>query len=517
MSSSPVLELPQAVVRIVQGQSPGPATAASRRPWLQRFNQFRSSTPFIVFTVSMAVFTDMFVYGVIVPVVPFAFTDRMGVAEEGLQTWISVCLGLYSAGLIIGAPISGYFSDKLSGRRVALLAGLFVVIASTFMLCFAKNMATFAVGRFIQGASGAVVWTVGLALISDVAVTGNIAHLMGYPGVAMSLGIATGPLIGGVVYEKAGYYAVFGVCFGILVFDVALRLLMKDPPKKKKVPRYPSGTETTMMLRNVDSATINPDSIAQTTNDDRHDTASPSHDAQNSRLAPGDQDAQNATITLAILKLMSTHRVLAGLLVAVVLGWVMSAYEAILTIHLKNQFYFNSLQSGLVFLAMAVSELFAPLVGFLADKYGSRWIATAGFLFSGAMVILLRVPEDNSTREIVAFIAILALSGAGLTLVSTPLMGELTNAIIVEGAKHLGKYGRAGGFGQVYGLFNVAFALGSLVGPFQSGFVMQEHGWGLATVSLAVILFAASFCTVYYFDGSLTPILKRYLKGRRAD
>jgi MFS family permease len=87
------------------------------------------------------------------------------------------------------------------------------------------------VGRFLQGSSGGVVWTVGLALISDVAGPENVATLMGYPGIALSFGLILGPLIGGIVYDKAGYYAVFGVCFGILVVDVALRLIMKDIPR----------------------------------------------------------------------------------------------------------------------------------------------------------------------------------------------------------------------------------------------------------------------------------------------
>lgn len=41
----------------------------------------RSSKFYIVTTVALSVFTDLFLYGVIVPVVPFALYSRAGVAE----------------------------------------------------------------------------------------------------------------------------------------------------------------------------------------------------------------------------------------------------------------------------------------------------------------------------------------------------------------------------------------------------------------------------------------------------
>lgn len=46
------------------------------------FLAFRSSSTFILSTICVAVFTDIFLYTVIVPVIPFALTNRAGVPPE---------------------------------------------------------------------------------------------------------------------------------------------------------------------------------------------------------------------------------------------------------------------------------------------------------------------------------------------------------------------------------------------------------------------------------------------------
>lgn len=51
----------------------------SKPPWLLKY---RSSDGFIIGTVALAVFTDMFLYGVIVPVIPFALQQQGHVEEN---------------------------------------------------------------------------------------------------------------------------------------------------------------------------------------------------------------------------------------------------------------------------------------------------------------------------------------------------------------------------------------------------------------------------------------------------
>lgn len=56
--------------------------ASSKPPVLL---SWRSSKFFIVLTVCLALFTDIFYYALIVPVIPFSLTVQVGIAEDQVQ------------------------------------------------------------------------------------------------------------------------------------------------------------------------------------------------------------------------------------------------------------------------------------------------------------------------------------------------------------------------------------------------------------------------------------------------
>lgn len=59
--------------------------------------EVRSSKWFITTCVAMAVFTDIFLYAVVVPVIPFAITERAGIPPIRIQHWVTVLIGIYAA------------------------------------------------------------------------------------------------------------------------------------------------------------------------------------------------------------------------------------------------------------------------------------------------------------------------------------------------------------------------------------------------------------------------------------
>lgn len=192
----------------------------------------RSSRTFIAATVCIATFTDILLYGIIVPVMPYALSSRVGVPEESIQTWNAILLACYTIALFIGGPFVGIYADHTSSRRWPLLIGLLALAASTLLLCLGKTIALLVLGRILQGFSAAIVWSVGLALLADT-FGDKIGMAMGYSSIAMSLGLLVSPSIGGAVYNHAGYYAVYYVAFGCIVLDVILRLVLIE----KKVAR----------------------------------------------------------------------------------------------------------------------------------------------------------------------------------------------------------------------------------------------------------------------------------------
>lgn len=84
----------------------------------------------------------------------------------------------------------------------------------------------------------------------------------------------------------------------------------------------------------------------------------------------------------------------------------------------------------------------------MSDLYGPRLIATAGFLFLTPFLILLRLPDQHTTGDIVVFCVLLALIGTSLALVMAPVMAEITLVVIDLEEKRPGRFGPNGAFAQ---------------------------------------------------------------------
>lgn len=64
---------------------------------------FRSSLFFTTFAISFAVFTDNYVYGAIIPILPFVLVQRAGIEEHDLQKWTSILLAMFGVATIVGS------------------------------------------------------------------------------------------------------------------------------------------------------------------------------------------------------------------------------------------------------------------------------------------------------------------------------------------------------------------------------------------------------------------------------
>jgi MFS family permease len=78
------------------------------------------------------------------------------------------------------------------------------VIQLAATLCFATSIGVLLTARILQGASGGVVWTVSLIIMTDQIESAELDQALGYVGLGRSLGVIMGPLLGGVLYERSG-------------------------------------------------------------------------------------------------------------------------------------------------------------------------------------------------------------------------------------------------------------------------------------------------------------------------
>ena len=65
--------------------------------------RIRSSRTFMLVVICVANFSDVFIYGLVVPVMPFALTVNIGVDASRVQLWNSLLLGILGGAIAVGS------------------------------------------------------------------------------------------------------------------------------------------------------------------------------------------------------------------------------------------------------------------------------------------------------------------------------------------------------------------------------------------------------------------------------
>ncbi|GAB7355152.1 hypothetical protein MBLNU459_g5722t1 [Dothideomycetes sp. NU459] len=493
--------------------------------------ELRSSRWFIVSSVAAAVFTDLFLYGIVVPVLPFALSSRAGVAAADIQTWISILLAVYGGALLVASPFCGWFADRSSNRRTSLLVGLLTLAGSTVFLTVGSSIAVFVVGRILQGFSAAVVWVVGLALLADTVGQDHVGYYMGYVGMAMSLSVLLAPLLGGIVFDRAGYYAVYAMAYALIGVDIVMRiaLIEKKVAMRWRKPGAPAdassapGEEEPGELHLVQQNEPFPTASARDTKSHADSSTQscpvvPQPEAQREPPQepprPSIQDDSETPTQAApthwisrlppVFTLLKSARLNTALGGSLIQSALLTSFDSILPIYVRDTFHWNSIGAGLVFLPLVIPTLAAPAIGHASDRYGPRWLGTAGFILAIPCLVLLRLVTRDTLGQKALLCALLALLGLTLNLILTPLMAEVMYAVEAKAAKRpAGYFGRGGAYAQAYGLFNMAFAAGSMAGPLLAGLINQHRGWGTTTLVLACLSAGTAVPTVIWSGGSI--------------
>lgn len=157
--------------------------------------RWRSSTWFIVSTVGMGIFTDMVLYCLIVPVLPFMLQDRIHLPDAEIQSQVSNLLAVYAAASVISSPITGLLADKWGARQLPFLLGLTALLIATFLLALGQAILALIVARALQGLSAAVVWVVGLALLVETVGSDRMGAVIGSVCYLLLLKSPAGPLL----------------------------------------------------------------------------------------------------------------------------------------------------------------------------------------------------------------------------------------------------------------------------------------------------------------------------------
>ncbi|KAI6708719.1 membrane transporter [Diplocarpon mali] len=427
--------------------------------------EWRSSTAFIISTVAIGMFTDLFLYGLVVPILPFILVDRIHVPPSEVQYYTSMLLACYAGAQVLFSMVAGYIADKVPSRQPPFLFGLAALFASTAMLFWGKSIPLLILARLLQGMSASVVWTIGLALIMDTVGTAKLGVTIGSIFSMISVGELAAPPLGGVLYKKGGSIAVFGIGVGLLGVDFIMRLLVIE---KKTAATYGLVSES--------GEEDEEEGEASETSPLLSNGRTKQEELEMWRVPENQPDWIR---NLPILYCLGNTRLLVSQLLAFTQATLLAMFDSTIVIEAQVLFGFDSLKAGLIFIPQILPCLVVgPLAGRAVDKYGARPIATLGLIFLSIPLVLLRIPHAGGAAEIAKMSAILSLSGIGISMISAPSIVEASYVVEQYHAANEDFFGKQGPYGQLYAMSSIAFSAGLTVGPVAAGAMRNSIGYG---------------------------------------
>jgi MFS transporter, DHA1 family, solute carrier family 18 (vesicular amine transporter), member 1/2 len=318
--------------------------------------------------------------------------------------------------LVTSMPI-GAVSDRV-GRRLPLVAGLIVLAVAAVVFALADSLPWLFAARLAQGAADAVTWVVGLAVVADLYDNEERGRMMGLVMAGNSVGFLLGPTIGGSLYELGGARLPYLALAALALLTAAALAFVRLPDHLEEREPAPLGT-----LLRVPAV---------------------------------------AVCSLAVI----------------IGGGTIAMLEPVLSLHLAASLGLGPARIGLIFgVGAAVSIVFHPVFGRLADRLGGRRVTFWGLAGIGAFLPALTLPQTFSTMATIYAIGVLPITA--LVSPSLAYMADATTAI----------GGRSSG--AAYGIYNFAWAVGILAGPALGGFVYEQLGfatliWIWAAAMLAV-------------------------------
>lgn len=443
-----------------------------------------------------------------VPVIPFAIETRVGIPSGDVGHWVSVLLGVYGGALLVAAPISGVMADRwLRSRQVPLLGGLFILLGSTIMFCLGQSIPVLIVARILQGASAGVVWTVALALLSDTVGKDQSGRALGFVAASYSVGTLIAPMLGGIVYREGGYYEVFYMMFALIAVDIILRLLIIE---KHRAAKW-LAVEGEMAIEGSDEERQLPANPAHTPEPIQGRLGRPAAEMEKAGAPTVSVPTASKRKLPVMLVLLKSRRLEAAFVGTFMVSTTMAAFDSTLPLFVSRVFHWDALGAGLIFIALLLPHLAGPWIGHGVDKYGPRWIATAGFILLLPFWVLLRLVDHDSIRQKVLLNSLLCGVGLASALIITSLMTEFSKVCDGKEKQDPSLFGGRSAYATSYGIFNVAWAAGSLVGPLMAAALERNEGWKTMTLVFGVLSAVCAIPVVLWSGGIIT---RRQAAGR---
>jgi EmrB/QacA subfamily drug resistance transporter len=328
--------------------------------------------------------------------------------------WIVDGYNLAFAALVLAM---GSLSDRF-GRRPALIIGLLGFAASNGAAALVDSSEALIALRFVMGVFAALIFPTTLSIIANTFTERRErASALGLWGASVGIGVALGPVGGGILLTHFSWHSVFWALVPVSLLTVAMAFVFVPESRDATVPRIdrPGFVVSVAALGTLTWTIIE----------------APEHGWGSVETVAGLAVAAALIVAFVLVERAVEHPMID---VTLFLDRRFSAACAAVTIaffalfgfvFLITQFFqfvrdYTPLETGLRFLPVAISIAAASIIGgMLAPRLGTKAVVTPGLLMMAASFLWIStIGADVPFATVV--VPQMILLGGGIGLVSTP-------------------------------------------------------------------------------------------------
>jgi MFS transporter, DHA1 family, multidrug resistance protein len=146
--------------------------------------------------------------------------------------WLGIMFSGFSLSRALFQPISGWLSDR-KDRKMLIIVGLGAYTLISLGYAVASSLYTLTTVRLLHGVASALVTPVAQAYVGDLIPKGKEGTYMNLFMMAMYLGMASGPFLGGLLKDTYGMNVAFYTMAGFAAFALLLHVIFVPVIKKK--------------------------------------------------------------------------------------------------------------------------------------------------------------------------------------------------------------------------------------------------------------------------------------------
>jgi MFS family permease len=174
----------------------------------------------MLIVVSFLLFSSFYL---LMPTLPI-FIKELG----GSESQVGFIVGVFTLSAVILRPIVGGLVDRY-GRRVFMLSGLVLFAVTMYAYDWVTGIIGLVIIRVIHGVSWGVATTATSTAVTDIIPESRRGEGMGWYGLAMTLGMAIGPIAGIWLIESLSFHWLFIICTGLVVAALLIGSSIKLP------------------------------------------------------------------------------------------------------------------------------------------------------------------------------------------------------------------------------------------------------------------------------------------------